>query len=390
MVTHISMLLELIQVALGHRKCLSRQLTDREWMLVYEEAWKQSVAGICFSAVQRLPKEQRPPEDLYWQWLGDVAQIQEQNRLMDQRTAEVWQRLKQAGLDAVVLKGQGIAAMYDVRGKKDDVRGKKDDVRGKKDDVRGKKDDVNLGALRQSGDIDIWVKGGYRKVCEYVQKTCPTDDVAYHRFHYDCYEDTEVELHHRPTLMRNLFDDRKLARWYGSFGADSFVYLEDKGFAVPSVAFNRIFILTHIYRHFLFEGIGLRQIVDYYFVLRAQNEGRCQMEDVRKTLRELRLMRFAEALMWILHTQLGLEEQYLICGMNEKEGRFVLKEIAQTGNFGQGDKRYQRWRTWRRMTVHGAHLLTHYPSEVLWTPVWLVYHKVWKWNKKRIIRKSWK
>lgn len=379
------LLLELIQVALGHRKCLSRQLTDSEWQLVYEEAWKQSVAGICFSAVQRLPREQHPPEDLYWQWLGDVAQIQEQNRLMDERTAEVWQRLKQAGLDAAVLKGQGIAAMYDVRGKKDDVR-------GKKDDVRGKKDDVNLGALRQSGDIDIWVKGGYRKVCEYVQKTHPTDDVAYHRFHYDCYEDTEVELHHRPTLMRNLLDDRKLAKWYNGFGADSFVYLEDKGFAVPSVAFNRIFILTHIYRHFLFEGIGLRQIVDYYFVLRAQNEGRCQMEDVRKTLREMRLMRFAEAMMWILHTQLGLEEQYLICGMNEKEGRFVLSEIAQTGNFGQGDKRYryQRWRTWRRMTVHGAHLLTHYPSEVLWTPVWLVYHKIWKWNKKRIIRKSWK
>ena len=370
----MTLLFELLQVALEKRESLTRQLTDGEWQLVYEEAWKQSVAGIVFSAVQRLPEEQRPPEDLYWQWLGDVAQIQEQNRLMDRRTAEVWQSLKQAGLDAVVLKGQGIAAMYDVR--------------GKKDDVRSKREDVNLGALRQSGDIDIWVMGGYQKVCEYVQKTHPTDDVAYHRFHYDCYEDTEVELHHRPTLMRNLLDDRKLARWYDSFGVDSFVYLEDKGFAVPPAAFNRIFILTHIYRHFLFEGIGLRQIVDYYFVLRAQNEGRCQMEDVRKTLREMRLMRFAEAMMWILHTQLGLEEQYLICGMNEKEGRFVLSEIEHTGNFGFSDTRFNGMSKLRRIAKHDIHLLFHYPSEVLWTPIWLVYHKVWKWNKKRKIRSN--
>lgn len=91
-----------------------------------------------------------------------------------------------------------------------------------------------------------WLKGGYQTVCDYVQKTIPTDDLAYHRFHYHYFEDTEVELHHRPTLMRNLIDDRKLARWYESFGTESFAYLENKGFAVPSAAFNRIFILTHI------------------------------------------------------------------------------------------------------------------------------------------------
>lgn len=269
--------------------------------------------------------------------------------------------LKDAGLVAVVLKGQGIAMEYG-----------------------------SLATLRQSGDIDIWVKGGYRTVCGYVQRTRPSEDVAYHRFHYDLFADTEVELHHRPTLMRNLLDDRKLARWYNSFGADSFEYLEDKGFAVSPAAFNRIFILTHIYRHFLFEGIGLRQVMDYYFVLRTQNDGGCQMEDVRKTLRELRLTRFAEAMMWVLHTQFGLEKEFLIVKPDEKEGRFLLKEILQTGNFGQSDERYSfgHFYKLRHHIAHGRHLLLHYPSEVLWTPVWLVYHRMWKWNKKREIRKN--
>ena len=162
-----------------------------------------------------------------------------------------------------------------------------------------------------------------------------------------------------------------------------------KSISIPMPFFNIILQLTHIYRHFLFEGIGLRQVMDYYFVLRAQNDGRCQMDDVRRVLHELRLTRFAEAMMWILHTQLGLGEIYLICGMNEKEGRFVLNEITQTGNFGFTDSRYtyKHFYKLRRQIAHGAHLLHHYPSEVIWTPIWLVYHKMWKWRKKREIRK---
>lgn len=277
---------------------------------------------------------------------------------MDRRTAEVWHRLKDARLDAVVLKGQGIAYEYG-----------------------------ELASFRQSGDIDIWVLGGYQKVCDYVQKIAPTTDLAYHRFHFNVFQDTEVELHHRPTLMRNIMDDRRLARWYNSFGADSSVFIVEKGFAIPSPAFNRIFILTHIYRHFLFEGIGLRQVMDYYFVLKGHGNNTVT---TGKILKELGLTRFAKAMMWILHTQFGLEEQYLICDMNETEGRFVLNEIMITGNFGRADQRYhyRHFRKMRQKLSHGSHLLLHYPSEVLWTPIWLVYHRYWKKRHKREIVKK--
>ena len=353
------MFFELLQVCLGHRNKLSRIPTASDWKDLFDEATRQAVAGICIAGVDKLPKEQMPPQMLLLEWIGLSEQIRQQNALLDKQTAKIWKQLKEDGLDAAILKGQGVACEYG-----------------------------DLAGLRQSGDIDIWVKGGYQKACDYVQRTHPTIDVAYHRFHYDYFEDTEVELHHKPTLMRNLLDDRKLARWYSSFGADSFVFLKDKGFAVPPFEFNRIFILTHIYRHFLFEGIGLRQVMDYYFVLK--NDGNCKNEDTAKILKELRLTRFAEALMWILHNALGLEEKYLICRMNEKEGRFVLDEIMQTGNFGYSDTRYQyrRFFKLRRQVAHGGHLLAHYPSEVIWTPIWLVYHKVWKRNKLRKIRKS--
>lgn len=377
-----NLFIELLQVALGNRDSLSRVPSAEEWRAIYEEAMRQSVAGVCLAGVERLAAVNRGqlvnmPQMLKLKWIGLVEQIKQQNKYVDEQTATIWKQLKEDGLEAAILKGQGIATLYNLNQNENDNENHNHNGGG------------SLGAYRQSGDIDIWVKGGYQTVCDYVQRTHPTKDVAYHRFHYDYFKDTEVELHHRPTLMRNLLDDRKLAKWYNTFGADSFVYLKDKGFAVPPMEFNRIFILTHIYRHFLFEGIGLRQIIDYYFVLKNDNENHNENEnrgDVIETLKSLRLTRFAEAMMWILHTQLGLEEKYLICGMNEKEGRFVLSEIEQTGNFGYGDRRFGGMSKLRRMTKHGIHLLLHYPSEVIWTPIWLIYHKVWRWNKVREMR----
>lgn len=346
---------ELIQVSLNNRECLSRTPSVKEWWSIYTEAERQAIVGVLQKGLERLPERQMPPKPLLLQWIGMAQMIKMRNRQLDEQTAEVWKELKNNGLTTTVLKGQGVACEYG-----------------------------DLAPFRQSGDIDIWVKGGYKTVCGFVQRTCPTNDIAYHRFHYSFFEDTEVELHHRPTLMRNLFDDRKLAIWYNSFDGDSFLYLKEKGFSVPSADFNRIFLLTHIYRHFLFEGVGLRQVMDLYFVLFNSKGDDKEVE----LLKELRLMRFAKAMMWLLNKQLGLKEDKLMaCGKDEKEGSFLFNEILMTGNFGQDDMRYKYRRLYklRHHIAHGSHLLLHYPSEVLWTPIWLVYHKVWKWRKKKEI-----
>ena len=36
---------------------------------------------------------------------------------------------------------------------------------------------------------------------------------------------------------------------------------------MPTTAFNVIYQLTHLYHHFFDEGIGMRQIIDYYYVV---------------------------------------------------------------------------------------------------------------------------
>lgn len=372
-----NLFIELIRVAVGAQDCLSRLPKVNEWGKLYRMAEKQSLVGVCFAALQRLGADADEgfarigiSEMLYLTWMGVSAKIQQKNQIVDEQCVVLQKLLSANGLRACVLKGQGIARLYV----------------------------EHLHGLRQSGDIDMWVKGGFDVVNDFVQKTVPTDDIAYHRFHYDIFSEsstgagqaTEVELHHRPTLMRNLFDNRKLQKWCDSFGAYSFEHL-DLGFDVPPIEFNRIFILTHIYRHFLFEGVGLRQVMDYYFVLRAASKVVPDASSIQKVsevnlLKEFRLTRFAGALMWVMKHVFGMDDKYLICEPDEKEGRFLLNEIMETGNFGQGETRFIGQSRLQKMINKRLHLITHYPSEVMWTPIWLVYHKIWKLKYKRKTR----
>lgn len=81
--------------------------------------------------------------------------------------------------------------------------------------------------------------------------------------------------------------------------------MTDKGFTVPPVSFDRVFILTHIYRHFLLEGVDLRQVM-IYFLLKADNASEKEKAEAMCLLEELRINRFAGAVMWVLHECLGL------------------------------------------------------------------------------------
>ena len=83
---------------------------------------------------------------------------------------------------------------------------------------------------------------------------------------------------------------------------------------------------------------------------------------------------------------------WMICEPNEKEGRFLLNEIMQAGNFGKYDERIKRpsksplkgdffsprvLHTIEK-TKHNLRLLKHYPEEVFCEPFFRVYHWVWR------------
>lgn len=168
---------ELIQVAIGTRICLSHTPSADEWSELYNIAKKQSLVGVCFAGVQKLQTQrQEPPEMTYLTWMGMAAKIQQRNEVITRQCVELQAKLSADGFHSCILKGQGVAQYYP----------------------------DHLRILRQSGDIDIFVEGGFEKVITAAQKIARVGTCSYVHAEWEVFDDTEVELHYRPSTLRNL------------------------------------------------------------------------------------------------------------------------------------------------------------------------------------------
>ena len=369
--------LELLQIAIGKRDRLSHTPTMEEWRGLFADSQKQSVVGIAFAGVERLPKEQWPPQALLFEWIGAAERIKQKNALLDRQCVKLQKRFAEAGIKTSILKGQGVARYYDVS------------------------------SLRQPGDIDIYVDCGRERLFEIVDsiefrgdrqsedknRKSLIRDWDYKHLHLDVFRDTEVEVHYRVEVLLNLWKNRKLQKWFAAhteeiFGLTDSAEVTDKTdgatFVTPTVEFNRFYILLHIYRHFLYEGVGLRQLLDYYFVL-LHTECTDNTYAI-KALKQFGMWKFARGVMWVLQEAFGLEKEYMIGEPLESEGRFILSEVMAGGNFGHHDKRLSsdkrgKLQTVKKVVKHNAHLMRHYPAEIIWPPLWFVWHKWWKWSR---------
>ena len=178
---------ELIRVAIGNKVCLSRVPSAAEWKALYSLSVKQAVAGVCFCGVQRLKKSGYDiPTDLYMKWLGMAAKIQQRNELMNRRCVEVQRMLAEEGFMSAILKGQGVARLYDFN----------DNVNLNLNDKLNDK----LGAYRQSGDIDIWVDGERGQVIDFMKrKGWKVGRTVVHHTDVEIFRDVSVEVHHFPS-----------------------------------------------------------------------------------------------------------------------------------------------------------------------------------------------
>lgn len=343
---------ELIRVALGTQGCLSHTPSAEEWGELYAMAKKQSLVGICFAGVQRLQTQQQcPPEQLYLQWMGMAAKIQQRNEVLNRQCAELQKRLSADGLKFCVVKGQTNAVNYG-----------------------------SLAAIRQPGDIDVWVDADRTTLAKYVLSVAPTDEITGTHIQFHIFKDTEVELHYCLTKLANPFENRLLKRWLQEQKAiqmNNQIEFGGGHLYSPTTEFNMVYQMLHIYKHLFSEGIGLRQLMDYYFVLRTQiNDERLMIsDDVRRVIHEFGLTRFAEGLMWVMQHVFGLSMIDVPWVPNEKEGRFLLDEIMQGGNFGKLDTRFVRSaddsHLKRYLQTVGAkfRFFGHYPMEVVYVAI---------------------
>lgn len=351
---------ELIQVVLGNRGELSRVPTAKEWSDLYDESERQALTGVMVSGLEWLPKEQRPEQELLLQWIGISEQIRQGNLSLTKRCKELQGKLVEIGHESSILKGQGVALYYD----------------------------EPLRDLRQSGDIDIFVDCGLKGTIEIAHRLgVEKPEWDYKHLHLDVFEDAEVEMHYRVEVLLNLRKNRRLQKWFKNNIA--LLYSEKDGLTTPTTQFNVFYILLHIYRHFLYEGVGMRQIVDYYMVLRTVHGSRFTVHDYVDAVSQFGMERFAKGLMWVMQEALGMSREWMLWEPDEKEGKYILDEVMAGGNFGHHDQRLQhgggKWNTVKQVCRHNWHLMRHYPADVVWAPVWFVWHKCWKLKTKLLL-----
>lgn len=365
---------ELILIALGKRGAFSHTLSDGEWTDVYREAAKQSLIGVCYAGIERLPAEQRPEKKLLMEWFGQTEHIKRRNRLVSARAAEVTELFAEAGFKSVVLKGQGVAVLYNLNV----------NLNLNKDDNGDNFNNINLEHYRQSGDIDLWVDGKREDVIAFMNENgWKVGKSVIHHTDVEIFKDVSVEIHHVPSFTYSPFRWRKYKRWFREQAKIQMQLMDkSKGFAYPCIRFNAVYSLLHIFRHVFHEGVGLRQLMDYYFILEHTTPS--DRREAVRTLRWLGLQRFAAAVMYVLVECFEIGTDRLLCEPDAEAGRFLMNEIVLGGNFGKYDKHYLQAHQGSgiRLYVQNVRqlfrMVKYYPSEVLWAPAWKISHFVWR------------
>ncbi len=406
---------QLLQLAIGSSS-EPPKIEKGEWNAIYEIAKKQSLVALLFDGIQKMSDVTKTqggsPEmdvDLLMTWMGKSKQTEKRNRRLDEAVGKASAWFEKKGVCSCLLKGQGNALMYPCPGH------------------------------RTPGDIDIWVSGEPSEVIRFVHAVAPKEKASYHHIDFPAIDGIPVEVHYRPCYLQNPLHNYRLQRFFTKSADRQFSHFVDIGgnqVAIPTPKFNAVFQLAHIYNHLFQEGIGLRQIIDYYYVMtnteglsntddsilttnstnstnaggantdgdlsntnctNLTNAGGANTDDsilttnctnntniaaLQLDLKRLGLWRFAGAVMWVLHEALGLPASRMIAPMDEKRGRLLLDEILSGGNFGQ----YSSQQHFERGTLahnvqrlrRDLRLVRLYPAEALAEPFFRAWHFFWR------------
>ena len=371
-----------LRFCIGTESEIPSSLKEADWKELYRIAQKQCLVGILFDGIQKLPPtEVGMSKDLLLQWMLQCQMLEKANVRLNDAAIQVSEWFRKKGFRTCILKGQGNALMYPNP------------------------------YSRTPGDIDIWVEGGDKRVISFVHSISPHEKACYHHIEFPSYKGVEVEVHYRPSFLLCFWHNRKLQKYYERVKEEQFshrVMLGEQGeIAIPTVEFNLIFQLTHIYAHLMNEGIGLRQLLDYYYVLISDDllvisddllvirddllvirDDLLVIRDrVQKELKELGLWKFAGAIMYIMQEVFGMPASRLIVPPNEKYGRFVLNEVLEAGNFGRHDERNRFGRSKLGHNLQRVYrdirLVRYFPAEALSEPFFRVWHFFWRLKHRR-------
>lgn len=347
---------------------------DIDWEQLLDFGTKQSIVGVLFYGIKRLKADDATvPQPVLLKWLAAAMAIKRANGRLYANAAEVTRIFQEKfGHRGCILKGQGNALMYPDP------------------------------YMRTPGDIDLWAAPNAGETTDDVIRLCrriePDCVISYHHADVGAYKGTPIELHFHPSFVQNLFYNRRLQSYFDKERESQFnhfVTLPDNlgKICTPTDEFNLVFQLSHVQRHFFYEGIGLRHLIDYYYLLR-RGFTRKQRDEYESTVRRLNMRKFASGIMYVMREYFGLETQYILLKPNRRIGEFIMSEVMATGNFGFTDTRFKALKTNNRIlgaffsVVKTLRFVVEFPGEVFFGhAMWILWwHFHYRYKMERIAR----
>ena len=281
------MFCEILRVALGLSQDFPYTPTEEEWKFLYLMAYRQTLLGVAYNAIERLPKESQPPFLIALRWSRDAEAIRGKNILMNQEAAHYTQLFAEKGFRSAILKGQANARLYP--------------------------DPFS----RQPGDIDIWVPGGYDKIKKLLQdigiKDFKVHGPSTLHLGFSSLNDIEIEVHTRPTV--------KLAYKNKNFQNILLSELEKteytpEHFYVPSIKFALLMQMVHLREHILSNGLGFRHYMDYFILLKHSTQA--DRNYAWMQIKKIGMKRVCASIMWILEQIFNLSQDKMLCPPEKK------------------------------------------------------------------------
>ena len=345
---------ELIQVAIGARERLSECPGSRdEWEDLFKTTGEHNLLGITFPVIDMLHDEVEVPLGVYSRWAMMEEKTVKKNKAHREASKELHKAFLEEGFRSCILKGQAASTLYP------------------------------RPELRQSGDIDIWVEGDRGKVVEYLRGHYPLKKIVYHHCDASIFKGISTEVHFTPTWMNSPCRNKRLQAYFKKVAVEQFSNFSDElGCCIPTLRFNAVYMLIHIFRHFLEEGIGLRQLLDYYYVLKAMTSD--DRAAVCRDLGELGFMKFAAGVMYILKEVFIAPDEILLTEPDKRMGAFLLEEVLISGNFGRYDPRNAhekgegKLKHTKRKVNRALRFLKYFPGEVIWMPGFMLWQYLWR------------
>ena len=407
----MTLFFEFLQVAVGNRKSLSVSVTDADWHRLFEFCKRQALIGVGFSAVEKLHAMGVVcPAALRMQWMALALQIEKRNEVLNRQCAELTRRYEHDGLSTCILKGQGNYLNYpeglrtrrmpgdidvwatpikDERLRGDDFvhtenteghgcpqadeMGKQQLVENNKNPQMSQMDtdgcpqaDGGVAIAVQTGkeDLEYVEYHGLKAVIEYVRMQHRLEGniekpvIRYHHIESPKMEGTEVEVHFRPCYAHSPLRNRRMQRWFNDHADVCMKNKTHMGFAVPTASVNVVYQMCHLFSHYFDEGLGLRQLMDYYFALRVwhndvmeckdlQTQGMwseglgtpvMSKEEVMSVLRSFGMTKFAGAVMYVLHKVFAIPTRQMINDERLLINDFVHMENADGNGGPQADE----------------------------------------------------